>query len=74
MLRRVPGVEGRFEERAGLAVLTFPLLDGRGVDAVVTTTGGGTSTGPYESLNLGILTDDDAPDDSAFPLWPGRMF
>jgi hypothetical protein len=22
----------------------------------------------------GILTDDDAPDDSAFPLWPGRMF
>lgn len=49
----------RFEERAGLRVLTFPALDGRGVDAVVTTTGGGVSTGPYESLNLGLHVGDD---------------
>jgi YfiH family protein len=51
---------GRFEERAGLTVLTFPVLDGRGVDAVVTTTGGGVSVGPYGSLNLGLHVDDDA--------------
>lgn len=49
----------RFEERAGLTVLTFPLLDGRGVDAVVTTTGGGVSTGPYASLDLGLHVGDD---------------
>ena len=49
----------RFEERAGLTVLTFPVLDGRGVDAVVTTTAGGVSTGPYESLNLGLHVGDD---------------
>jgi YfiH family protein len=52
-------VDGRFEERAGLRVLTFPLLDGRGVDAVVTTTAGGVSVGPYESLNLGLHVGDD---------------
>lgn len=50
---------GRFEERAGLRVLGFPVLDGRGVDAVVTTTAGGVSTGPYESLNLGLHVGDD---------------
>ena len=50
---------GRFEERAGLTVLTFPALDGRGVDAVVTTTAGGVSSGPYESLNLGLHVGDD---------------
>lgn len=50
---------GRFEQRAGLPVLTFPVLDGRGVDAVVTTTAGGVSTGPYESLNLGLHVGDD---------------
>lgn len=49
----------RFEQRAGLTVLTFPLLDGRGVDAVVTTAGGGASVGPYESLNLGLHVGDD---------------
>lgn len=52
---------GRFEERAGLTVLTFPGLDGRAVDAVVTTTGGGTSRGPYATLDLGLhVGDDDA--------------
>jgi hypothetical protein len=50
---------GRFEERAGLPVLTFPVLEGRGVEAVVTTTAGGVSTGPYESLNLGLHVGDD---------------
>lgn len=48
----------RFEERAGLTVLTFAVLDGRTVDAVVTTRAGGTSTGPYESLNLGLHVGD----------------
>lgn len=57
---RVDGVaEARFEERAGLTVLRFPVLAERGVDAVVTTTGGGVSTGPYESLNLGLHVGDD---------------
>lgn len=51
--------EPRFEERAGVTVLTFPHLAGRGVDAVVTTTTGGVSTGPYESLNLGLHVGDD---------------
>lgn len=50
---------GRFEERAGVGVLTFPVLDGRPIDAVVTTTGGGVSTGPYGSLNLGLHVGDD---------------
>ena len=53
-------MDGRFEERGGLTVLTFPALDGRAVDAVVTTMGGGVSVGPYESLNLGLHVGDDA--------------
>jgi polyphenol oxidase len=39
--------------RAGLDVLTWPAFDGLELDALVTTRGGGVSTGPYASLNLG---------------------
>ncbi|MDA8358632.1 MAG: peptidoglycan editing factor PgeF [Actinomycetota bacterium] len=45
--------------RAGIEVLTWPALDELGVDAVVTTRHGGVSTGPYESLNLGLGVGDD---------------
>lgn len=40
-------------------VLRWALLEGRGVDAVVTTRDGGVSEGPYESLNLGFHVGDD---------------
>jgi len=43
----------------GLTVLGWPALDALGVDAVVTTRGGGVSTGPYESLNLALHVGDD---------------
>jgi polyphenol oxidase len=43
-----------------LDVLRWPQLDGCGVDAVVTTRHGGSSAGPYESLNLGLHVGDDA--------------
>lgn len=46
------------ESRAGLPVLTWPLFDGCGVDAAVTTRHGGVSTGPYESLNLSLRVGD----------------
>jgi polyphenol oxidase len=45
--------------REGVPVLEWPLLDGHGVRAVVTTRGGGVSTGPYASLNLGLHVGDD---------------
>lgn len=45
--------------RAGLPVLEWPAISAAGVDAVVTTRGGGVSTGPYESLNLGLHVGDD---------------
>ncbi|MGH2978113.1 MAG: laccase domain-containing protein, partial [Solirubrobacterales bacterium] len=49
-----PPVEWR--DDGGLAWLECPLGDAR---AVFSTRRGGVSEGPYESLNLGILTDDD---------------
>jgi YfiH family protein len=42
-----------------VTVLTWPGLDDLGVDAVVTTRGGGVSEGPYASLNLGLHVGDD---------------
>jgi len=43
-----------------LPVLQWPALNATGViDAVVTTRRGGVSTGPYESLNLGLHVGDD---------------
>lgn len=43
-----------------LPVLRWPALDNTGVvEAIVTTTGGGISTGPYESLNLSFSVGDD---------------
>jgi YfiH family protein len=44
----------------GLPVLRWPAFDHLdGVEAVVTTRRGGVSTGPYESLNLGLHVGDD---------------
>jgi polyphenol oxidase len=48
-----------FRRRAGLDVLTWPSLEGRGLDACVTTRAGGVSTGPYGSLNLGLHVGDE---------------
>ncbi|HET6949982.1 MAG TPA: laccase domain-containing protein, partial [Acidimicrobiales bacterium] len=48
-----------FRRRAGLDVLTWPILDGQGVDAIVTTRRGGVSGGRYASLNLGLHVGDD---------------
>src|SRR5262245_28609018 len=43
----------------GLDVLTWPAFADLGLDAVVTTRHGGVSSGPYESLNLGMFVGDD---------------
>lgn len=40
-------------------MLTWPLLDGHPVQAVVTSRRGGVSEGPYASLNLGLHVGDD---------------
>lgn len=48
----------RTTTRAGLELLAFDTL-GDGVEAVVTTRHGGTSTGPYAGLNLGDHVGDD---------------
>jgi polyphenol oxidase len=53
------GAATRLERRGGLEVLAWPALAALGVDAVVTTRAGGTSVGPYESLNLGLHVGDD---------------
>ena len=45
-------------ERHPLRVLRWPALDAEGLDVVVTTRAGGVSTGPYESLNLGLHVGD----------------
>jgi len=42
-----------------VAGLTWPVLEDGGVSAVVTERGGGVSTGPYASLNLGLHVGDD---------------
>ncbi|MHB1930518.1 MAG: laccase domain-containing protein, partial [Acidimicrobiales bacterium] len=56
----MPAATHAVETRAGIPVLTFPLLAGHPVEAVVTTRTGGVSEGPYESLNLGLHVGDDA--------------
>lgn len=47
------------DTRNGVPVLTWPGLEPLGVDAVVTTRGGGVSTGTYTSLNLAFHVGDD---------------
>lgn len=56
-----PVEESAFQitRRGDTEVLTFPVLDDLGVDAVVTTRTGGVSTGPYAGLNLGFHVGDD---------------
>lgn len=49
----------RFDTAAGLPVVTWPIFDDHPLRAVVTTREGGVSTGPYESLNLGLHVGDD---------------
>ncbi|HEY7068950.1 MAG TPA: polyphenol oxidase family protein [Acidimicrobiales bacterium] len=41
------------------ATFRWPVFDGLGVDALVTTRDGGVSAGPYASLNLGLHVGDD---------------
>jgi len=53
------GAAARLERRGDLEVLAWPALARLGVSAVVTTSAGGVSVGPYESLNLGLHVDDD---------------
>jgi YfiH family protein len=48
-----------FAERAGVEVLDYKLFEGHPFDCVVTTRNGGVSTGPYQSLNLGLHVGDD---------------
>lgn len=52
----------RRETHGGLVGYRFDTLDPVAMDAVVTTRLGGVSTGPYESLNLGLRVGDDADD------------
>jgi polyphenol oxidase len=44
---------------AGLALLTWPVLDASGADAAVTGRSGGVSSGPYATLNLSLSVGDD---------------
>ena len=44
---------------AGLALLTWPVLDASGADAAVTARSGGVSSGPYATLNLSLSVGDD---------------
>ncbi len=44
---------------AGLALLTWPVLDASGADAAVTARSGGVSSGPYATLNLSLNVGDD---------------
>lgn len=48
-----------FEPAGRIEVLRWPGLAALGVDAFVTTRSGGVSTGPYQSLNLGLHVGDD---------------
>ncbi|HTO01936.1 MAG TPA: polyphenol oxidase family protein, partial [Microthrixaceae bacterium] len=49
-----------FTKAGSIPVMRWPLLDAtRVVETVVTTRGGGVSTGVYESLNLGLHVGDD---------------
>jgi YfiH family protein len=49
----------RLGEREGIEVLTWTALDRLPVEAVVTTRGGGVSSGPYASLNLALHVGDE---------------
>jgi polyphenol oxidase len=44
---------------AGLALLTWPVLDASGADVAVTARSGGVSSGPYATLNLSLSVGDD---------------
>lgn len=50
----------RLVPKTGLPVLEWPIFDGHPVKAMVTTRQGGSSTGPYGSLNLGLHVGDDS--------------
>lgn len=58
-LQPAPAAETSLRRMGGLEVLTWPALDGLGVEAFVTTRAGGVSAGPYESLNIGLTVGDD---------------
>jgi hypothetical protein len=51
-----------FRRQQDLDVLAWPLFDGQELDVLVTTRPGGVSSGPYESLNLGLHVGDAAAD------------
>jgi polyphenol oxidase len=50
---------GGLADRDGIAVMTWGLLGGYGLDAVVTARIGGVSTGPFRTLNLALHVGDD---------------
>jgi len=52
-------VRSELRRRGDVLVLVWPGLDELGVDAAVTTRGGGVSDGCYRSLNLGMHVGDD---------------
>jgi len=57
-----PRYDGLVVQRLGLGaleVLSWEDLSALGVSAIATATGGGVSTGPYQSLNLGLHVGDD---------------
>ena len=45
--------------QGGLEVLAWPAFAGLGAEVLVTTSGGGVSAGPYESLNLSLSVQDE---------------
>jgi hypothetical protein len=53
-----PDAPSDLRRRGDLDVLAWPAFDGHPVDAVVTSTQGGVSAGPYASLNLGLHVGD----------------
>ena len=54
-----PVTSSVFRQVRGLEVLTWPVFDAFGVDALVTTRRGGISAGPYASLNLSFNVGDE---------------
>ena len=54
-----PSRPARFRAARALSLLTWPALEASGADAVVTTRGGGVSSGPYATLNLSLSVGDD---------------
>jgi YfiH family protein len=52
-------MRAELRQRSGLPVLTWPALDGRGAEILVTTRQGGVSAGPYDALNLSFSVGDD---------------